>query len=66
MSIPGLPILAYQVRPNPILLLLGSGLAQPQVLDLVVGVGSFESPFAETPFLSGHLDLLFEEVDLAT
>src|SRR5258707_13886017 len=64
-SMPSLPVLAYQVHPDPILLLSGSGLTQPQMLDLAVGAGSFESPFAKTPFHSDHLDLLLKEVNLA-
>src|SRR5713226_2606859 len=65
-SMSSLSILAYQVRPDPVLLLACSGLAQPQMLDLAVGPGGFESPFAETVLHSSHLDLLFKEINLAT
>ncbi len=62
---PSLSILAYQVRPDPVLLLTGPGLTQPQMLNLAVGSGGFESPFAETSFHSSRLHLLLKEIDLA-
>src|SRR5258708_796205 len=65
-SILSLLILVNQVHPNPVLFLTGPGLTQLQVTDLSVGPGGFKSPFAETPFHSSHLNLLFKEIDLAT
>ncbi len=63
-SMPSLPILAYQVHSNPVLLLTGPHLTQSQMTDLAVSPGGFESPFAETPLHLSHLDLLLKEVDL--
>ena len=60
-----IPILAYEVHPNSVLLLTGPGLTQSQMADLVVGPSGLESPFTETLFHSSRLDLLLEEIDLA-
>ena len=66
MSIAGLAVLAYQVHPDVILLCSGSCLPQLQVTDLAVCFGCFKPPLAEPAFHAGYLELLVEEVDLAT
>ena len=63
-SIVGLAVLAHQICPNTVLLLLGPSLSQPQMVDLTVCLGCLEPPFAEASFHMSRLDLLLKEIDL--